>query len=1324
MVQATAIPTAIQSVIYDSNVSVTTIRENVAGRIESLGELNSAFTIKQQDTSPALESTITGSDGLPLNLLESDFVDFVMKKPDSNTVITRPATLTEPRDGVVVYEWGAGDTDESGIMLAEWQVHYADGSKESFPNVGYIEIHIPSQIGGIGYSPDRTAPTISDVSITQNGNAVEVSIDSNEQIDNGSVSFNSPAAQPYSIKFDTFAETETDNGYNYFLSGTADASGQFKIELTSAVDVAGNDGASGQSDSVVIDSTAPNIFQFDVIENEGDITIFIGTDEQLANGSVSLTTPSETVSHSISEFNENYDQSMWSYILILKENNFGTYSATLTSAVDSAGNDGANNQTDSVTLAPPSPLNVTFNPINEGQELEMQIVSEIQLENFSAEIQSEHGENSVPFGGFSEVNLKSGYGYVLVGQMPKSDLSINISSYTEVGGSSTPVSESGTFTPPPQYDFFIQSEEVEGVALNVQSTVPLMNFSGSITMGNNEPMPIGFSEFIENQTGPSQYEYVRQEQTPPSELVVNVDSVTHTDESQHSVNLTDAFTPATLSNFRATNPEGQDIVIKFDTTATIDTTQTAVDVAGTLYDNPFDQTNDNEYTAIISAPSDGEYMPELMAAVTSTGNDLASGQTATVEVNTDSTAPTMTNKGISQTNGNLEILFWTDESLSGATVTVSGPTSVTLNRSDFNETQIATSEFEYLWSGAVSDGSYTVDISDLEDAAGNVNTNTTTSSVSIDATAPTITNFTAQQSSSGVGLDISFDSDESLSLAEIRISGQETATYSKSDMTESGTERYTYSVSHSGSSDGEYTAELIYATDAAENDGASGQSATVNVDTTAPQITDFFFSQGSNGFMQISVGSSEKLSYVDVDISGPESVTVSDSAFTWDSGTGFYNATFEVTTEGEYTATLLEASDAKGNDGASNQTKSPKVDLTPPTISNFSAPQDENADIEISFDSNENLSEIQVDISGAETATMFVSDFVHSTNNGVESYVATYPPSVEGEYQITLSKAIDGSGNGASDVSTTTNVDLTKPTINNFTVSNPSGTQRKVILEADEELGKINITSQIITDVVMGGYTLSDGDFTKVSTNKYELTLDDGGTGEYTYSVDSVSDTSGNTLNPNLSSSVTIQTAAKPSLSNLNLIENGSGKLEFSFDSDEQIETILISIFDGGNSIEYTEADFTETGTGPYTYTIVGRDAVAGSKSAWLVDVKDAEGNNAIGSNLQLISELHIDRPAPTISNFSASNPTSQDVEVTFDSDYALDNYEVEFAVDGSTITVSANPDFTGSGPKSYTLTHSGSTDGEWTATLKLAEDYDLQDGATGESDTVTVSTT
>lgn len=100
----------------------------------------SIFHIKRNDTSPSIEAVLSDSNG-PVNLTGAT-VNFYMAN-----LVSGAATITDAAAGEVRYDWQAGDTTKLGYHLAEWEVVYADGKKETFPNDGYSTIKITADLG-------------------------------------------------------------------------------------------------------------------------------------------------------------------------------------------------------------------------------------------------------------------------------------------------------------------------------------------------------------------------------------------------------------------------------------------------------------------------------------------------------------------------------------------------------------------------------------------------------------------------------------------------------------------------------------------------------------------------------------------------------------------------------------------------------------------------------------------------------------------------------------------------------------------------------------------------------------------------------------------------------------------------------------------------------------------------------------------------------------------------------------------------------------------------------------------------------------------------
>jgi len=101
------------------------------------------FVIKRGDTSPALRFAL-----LPDSVsLAGARVQFQMRVRGGATVIDRAAEIHSVfQPAVVVHAWQAGDTDTQGRYEAEFRVTYMDGTVETFPNLGFIEVFVTEDV--------------------------------------------------------------------------------------------------------------------------------------------------------------------------------------------------------------------------------------------------------------------------------------------------------------------------------------------------------------------------------------------------------------------------------------------------------------------------------------------------------------------------------------------------------------------------------------------------------------------------------------------------------------------------------------------------------------------------------------------------------------------------------------------------------------------------------------------------------------------------------------------------------------------------------------------------------------------------------------------------------------------------------------------------------------------------------------------------------------------------------------------------------------------------------------------------------------------------
>lgn len=103
------------------------------------------FEIKVDDTLPSLDTVLLDGDGQPADLTEAVSVNLSMKlAKHPRTVIfdERAASFNPTADGIVSYDWVAGDTAIPGLYAIEWTVSWGLGSRATFPSHGYDKVRV------------------------------------------------------------------------------------------------------------------------------------------------------------------------------------------------------------------------------------------------------------------------------------------------------------------------------------------------------------------------------------------------------------------------------------------------------------------------------------------------------------------------------------------------------------------------------------------------------------------------------------------------------------------------------------------------------------------------------------------------------------------------------------------------------------------------------------------------------------------------------------------------------------------------------------------------------------------------------------------------------------------------------------------------------------------------------------------------------------------------------------------------------------------------------------------------------------------------------
>lgn len=107
------------------------------------------FKIVQGDTAPPISSKLSDEDEY-VNLTNVSNVRFHMQDRFERVVVeddlTGRVNIVDGQTGKVEYVWSPDDTTDVGLYKAEWEVLYDDGTIETFPTDGYVDIEITEQI--------------------------------------------------------------------------------------------------------------------------------------------------------------------------------------------------------------------------------------------------------------------------------------------------------------------------------------------------------------------------------------------------------------------------------------------------------------------------------------------------------------------------------------------------------------------------------------------------------------------------------------------------------------------------------------------------------------------------------------------------------------------------------------------------------------------------------------------------------------------------------------------------------------------------------------------------------------------------------------------------------------------------------------------------------------------------------------------------------------------------------------------------------------------------------------------------------------------------
>ena len=106
------------------------------------------FYIKANDTASFITRDLKDAFGAPVNVTAATVVFSMRVKPAGTLKVTRQTcAIVSGGTGRVRYEWIAADTDTADEYEGEFQVTYANGKIQTFPNDGHIPIVVTDDVG-------------------------------------------------------------------------------------------------------------------------------------------------------------------------------------------------------------------------------------------------------------------------------------------------------------------------------------------------------------------------------------------------------------------------------------------------------------------------------------------------------------------------------------------------------------------------------------------------------------------------------------------------------------------------------------------------------------------------------------------------------------------------------------------------------------------------------------------------------------------------------------------------------------------------------------------------------------------------------------------------------------------------------------------------------------------------------------------------------------------------------------------------------------------------------------------------------------------------
>ncbi|MFB6248291.1 MAG: cadherin-like domain-containing protein [Salinibacter sp.] len=571
------------------------------------------------------------------------------------------------------------------------------------------------------------------------------------------------------------------------------------------------------------------------------------------------------------------------------------------------------------------------------------------------------------------------------------------------------------------------------------------------------------------------------------------------------------------------------------------------------------------------------------------------------------------------------------------------------------------------------------------------------------ANAPTAVSATAV---AGGDIEVAFDgiddggSGTDFYAVQRKQEGEDASAYAAVDtVSDDGSASYT--VTDSTTTDGTTYDYAVTTTDAVGNASDRSTTATATADATPPTVQRFTADTPSGQTVAVTLETDEPLGGGDslrVDLSGPETATLSGGDFTESAGSGSftYEATYPGSSDGTYTATLTTARDTAGNDGAGGATAETVVDTSPPATLSLDGPAstvtrasdgtasgvEDTLAVTYSYsDLSPDTTTIRIE-NGSNSVAFGVDDDAYAADGSLRTVrldLSEKGPLPDTAYDIRVAAADTVGQSSTTEQTGLLEIDDAAPSIGALSLTNDGANNLAFQFESPEPLASITAT----VDGPSSGtdlYVFDESDFSASGTGSYTYTLsatqayDDGG-GVYVARVDAAVDEVGNDGATTADSAAyELPTARDTTLAtdeDTRISAGAPGVLgndrpaasqlavatvdgTDSLGTQRQLDSGALLTLSSDGSYDYNpngafEAlDTGESGTDAFTYTAAGPEGGTSSPATVTLDIAGVNDTAVVETNASLVLPVPGTSQTITTSTLSASDPDDDATGLTF----------------------------------------------------------------------------